>query len=73
LVLIAISFIFGPLRSASMGSRVFTAVSLGLVVTIVQRLLQEVSLVYRLPPLSAVLFPILLCMLVGILLLRRRV
>lgn len=73
LVLIAISFIFGPLRSASMGSRVFSAVSLGLVVTIVQRLLQELSLVYHLPPLSAVLFPIVLCMLAGILLLQRRV
>lgn len=72
LVLVAISFIFGPLRSASMGSRVFSAISLGLVVTIVQRLLQELSLVYHLPPLSAVLFPILLCMLAGMTLLQRR-
>jgi lipopolysaccharide export system permease protein len=72
LVLVAISFIFGPLRSASMGSRVFSAVVLGLVVTLVQRLLQELSLVYHLPPLSAVLIPILLCFVAGVMLLQRR-
>ena len=72
LVLVAISFIFGPLRSASMGSRVFSAISLGLVVTIMQRLLQELSLVYHLSPMSAVLLPIVLCMLAGMLLLQRR-
>lgn len=73
LVLMAISFIFGPLRSASTGSRVFIAVSLGLAVTILQNLLQRLSLVYHLPPLSAVLVPILLSLLAGTLLLRRRV
>lgn len=72
LVLVAISFIFGPLRSASMGSRVFSAISLGLIVTILQRLLQNLGLVYHLPPLSTVLFPILLCLLAGLLLLQRR-
>ena len=72
LVLVAISFIFGPLRSASMGSRLFSAISLGLIVTIVQRLLQNLSLVYHLQPLAAVLLPIVLCLLAGIVLLRRR-
>ena len=72
LVLVAISFIFGPLRSASMGSRVFSAISLGLIVTILQRLLQNLGLIYHLPPLSTVLFPILLCLLAGLLLLQRR-
>lgn len=72
LVLVAISFIFGPLRSASMGSRVFSAISLGLIVSLVQRLLQNLSLVYHLPALAAVLFPILLCLLAGLMLLRRR-
>jgi lipopolysaccharide export system permease protein len=72
LVFVAISFIFGPLRSASMGSRVFSAVTLGLLATILQRLLQNLSLVYQLPALLAVLLPILLCLLAGALLLRRR-
>jgi lipopolysaccharide export system permease protein len=73
LVLIAISFIFGPLRSASMGSRVFTAICLGLTVTILQRLLQSLSSVYDFSPLLAVLLPIVLCLLAGVGLLKRRV
>jgi lipopolysaccharide export system permease protein len=72
LVLLAISFIFGPLRSASMGSRVFSAICVGLLFTILQRLAQNVSQVYHLPPLWAVLVPILLCLLCGLLLLQRR-
>lgn len=73
LVLLAISFIFGPLRSATMGSRVFIAICLGLVVTIGQKLLQNLGLVYHMPPLSTVLLPILLSFLIGIVLLNRRV
>lgn len=72
LVLLAISFIFGPLRSASMGSRVFIAISVGLVFTILQRLAQNVSQVYHLPPLWAVLVPILLCLGFGLAMLQRR-
>lgn len=71
LVLLAISFIFGPLREATMGSRVFTAICFGLGFTIVQRLLHSVSLVYQFEPLVAVLLPILLCALLGLALLRR--
>ncbi len=72
LVLVAVSFIFGPLRSASMGLRVFSAICLGLAFTLIQKLLQNLSLVYHLPPLLAVLLPILLCMLVGTVMLQRR-
>lgn len=72
LVLLAISFIFGPLRSASMGSRVFIAISVGLLFTILQRLAQNLSQIYHLPPLWAVLLPILLCALLGMVLLQRK-
>ena len=73
LVLVAISFIFGPLRSSSMGLRVFSAICLGLTFTIVQKLFQQLSLVYHLPPLSAVMLPISACFLAGVVLLQRRV
>ena len=73
LVLVAISFIFGPLREATMGSRVFTAVCFGLVFIIVQRLLNTVSLVYQFNPFFAVLVPIAVVGFVGIYLLRRAV
>lgn len=73
LVLLAISFIFGPLREATMGSRVFTAISIGLGFTILQRLVHTVSLVYQFSPLLAVLVPLVLCGLCGLALMRRAV
>lgn len=71
LVLIAISFIFGPLRSVTMGQRVFTGVLFGVVFEIAQRLMGPSSLVFGFSPLFAVLVPILSCMGVGIYLLKR--
>ena len=71
LVLLAISFIFGPLRQATMGSRVFTAISFGLVFTILQNLVHSMSLVYQFAPLGAVLLPLVLCAGLGLYLLRR--
>lgn len=71
LVLLAISFVFGPLRSATMGSRVFVAIAIGLGFTIVQRMLGPASLLYGFSPVLAVLLPILLCLIIGAMLLRR--
>lgn len=71
LVLVAISFIFGPLRTATMGSRVFTAICFGLAFTILQRLMHNFALVYQQPPLLAVLLPLLLSGLLGLVLFRR--
>lgn len=71
LVLIAISFIFGPLRSVTMGQRVFTGVIFGVVFEIVQRLLGPSSLVFGFPPMLAVLLPILCCIGLGLYMLNR--
>ncbi len=71
LVLLAISFIFGPLRQATMGLRLFTAICFGLSFTILQNLVHTTSLVYRFPPLAAVLLPLVVCALLGVVLLRR--
>jgi lipopolysaccharide export system permease protein len=71
LVLVAISFIFGPLREATMGSRVFTAICFGLAFTILQRLMHNIALVYQLPPLLAVALPLLLTGLLGLYFFRR--
>lgn len=73
LVLVAISFIFGPLRDSTMGSKLFVAISFGLLFVILQNLINTVSLVYQLPPLGAVLLPIALSALIGGWLLRRAV
>ncbi|KFX69798.1 permease [Pseudomonas taeanensis MS-3] len=71
LVLMAISFIFGPLRSVTLGQRVFTGVLVGFVFSIAQDLLGPSSLVFGFSPLLAVLIPAAICALAGIGLLRR--
>jgi lipopolysaccharide export system permease protein len=71
LVLMAISFIFGPLRSVTLGQRVFTGVLVGFVFRIAQDLLGPSSLVFGFPPLLAVLIPATICGVAGFWLLRR--
>ncbi|WP_027895949.1 LPS export ABC transporter permease LptG [Zestomonas thermotolerans] len=71
LVLMAISFIFGPLRSVTLGQRVFTGVLVGFVFRIAQDLLGPSSQVFGFPPLLAVLIPSAVCALAGLWLLRR--
>lgn len=71
LVMIAISFIFGPLRQVTMGFRIFTGVIVGIVFRTSQDLLGPSSLIFGFSPLIAVLLPIVVCALVGYVLLRR--
>lgn len=71
LVLMAISFIFGPLRSVTLGQRVFTGVLVGFIFQIAQDLLGPSSLVFGFSPLLAVLIPTGICTLAGFWLLRR--
>lgn len=71
LVLIAISFIFGPLREVTMGQRIFTGVVFGIGFRLLQSLLGPSSIVFGFAPLIAVLLPIVLCLLLGVVLLRR--
>jgi lipopolysaccharide export system permease protein len=71
LVIIAISFIFGPLREVTTGFRIFTGVIVGIVFRTSQDLLGPSSLVFGFSPLIAVVVPIVICLLVGIVLLQR--
>lgn len=71
LVLIAISFIFGPLREVTMGQRIFTGVVFGVVFRLVQDLLGPSSVVFGFAPIIAVLVPIIFCLLLGVYLLNR--
>ena len=71
LVLIAISFVFGPLRDATMGFRIFIGVLVGIGFKILQDLLGPFSIVFGFPVVFAVVAPIVLCLLVGLYLLRR--
>ena len=71
LVLLAISFVFGPLREVSMGARVFSALGIGLVFTILQRMMEPATLLYGFSPVMAVLAPMLVCALAGFYFLRK--
>jgi lipopolysaccharide export system permease protein len=71
LVLVAISFVFGPLRDGTLGFRIFAGVMTGVLFRLSQDLLGPASLVYGFSPLYAALAPIALCVLVGLYLLRR--
>ena len=71
LVLLGISFVFGPLRESTMGFRIFIGVVVGVGFRIIQDMLGPFSIVFGFPPLLAVLLPVLFCVLVGLMLLRR--
>lgn len=73
LVMIAISFIFGPLRQVTMGQRIFSGVIVGIIFRTTQDLLGPSSVIFGFSPLIAVLLPILVCTFLGILLLRRSI
>jgi len=71
LVLVAISFIFGPLRSVTMGFRIFCGVLVGIVFRTSQNMLGPASVIYGFAPFLASLIPVTICVVVGIVLLRR--
>ncbi|MBB6522299.1 LPS export ABC transporter permease LptG [Pseudoteredinibacter isoporae] len=71
LVLIAVSFIFGPLRETTMGYRIFTGVLVGIIFRTSQDLLGPSSLVFGFAPVIAVAIPIVICAVIGLLLLRK--
>ena len=71
LVMMAISFIFGPLREVTTGLRVFTGVIVGIVFQTMQDMLGPSSVVFGFPPFIAVMVPILASFLLGWLLLKR--
>ncbi|MBM6552221.1 LPS export ABC transporter permease LptG [Marinomonas ostreistagni] len=72
LVIVAISTIFGPLRSSTMGARIFSGVLIGLTFQNTLYMTGRFSLVSSLPPLVGILVPILVCFGIGLYLLKRR-
>ena len=71
LVFVAISFVFGPLREATMGMRVVTGLIIGIAFKFLQDLLSPASLVFGFWPIVASLIPISICLVSGYYLLKR--
>ena len=68
---LAISFVFGPLRSVTMGARVMAGVVTGLGLHYGQDFVGQLSIVYGLPSVIAALLPFIFCMVLGVWALRR--
>ncbi|WP_025732307.1 LPS export ABC transporter permease LptG [Carnimonas nigrificans] len=71
LMLVAVSFVFGPLRTKTAGTRIFIGIVVGLCVKYLQDLLAPASVLLGFSPLWSVLLPIIVCYLVAFYLLRK--
>jgi len=60
MLLVALSFIFGPLRSVSMGARIMMGVVTGILFFICNEVLGSLSLVYQFPPVIGAISPSIL-------------
>ncbi|RLT95326.1 LPS export ABC transporter permease LptG [Ketobacter sp.] len=71
MVFIAISFVFGPLRSVTMGQRIMAGVIVGLLFHYAQQFLGHVTIIFSLTPFMAAMVPLVVSFGVGVYLLRR--
>ena len=71
MVMIAVSFIFGPLRQVSMGLRMTAGILAGLAFHYGQQFFGHMSLVFDASPMWAALAPAIICLAAGVVLLQR--
>jgi lipopolysaccharide export system permease protein len=71
MMVLAIPFIFGPLRSSTMGSKLLTGAIIGFSFHIMNRFLGAISQVYQLSPILAAIGPTCLFVILGLYLMRR--
>ncbi|MBW5811529.1 LPS export ABC transporter permease LptG [Yersinia kristensenii] len=72
MMLMALSFIFGPLRSVPMGVRVVTGIFFGFVFYVLDQIFGPLSLVYSIPPVIGALLPSIFFLLISVYLLLKR-
>jgi len=71
MVLLSVSFVFGPLRSVSIAHRVLTGVLIGIGYHLFSQTFAYLGLVIKLNPAFTALMPTLLAMLLAVILIRR--
>ena len=72
MLLVALSFIFGPLRSVTMGARIIMGVVTGIVFHLSDKIFGPIVLVYDLPPILGATLPSVLFIFLAVFLLNRR-
>jgi len=73
MMLLALSFVFGPLRSSSMGAKIMMGVVAGFSYYILDQVLGSMSLVYGVPPYLSAAIPSILVLGIAFYLINRRV
>ena len=71
LILLAASFIFGPMRDQKSGQRIIIGIVLAFGVNIIKSLFESISMVSNMTPFVAVITPIVLILLIGLFLIKR--
>jgi lipopolysaccharide export system permease protein len=72
MLLMALSFIFGPLRSVTMGARTIMGVMVGFTFFIANQVFGQVSLVFQMPAILGAIVPSIAFAMIAMLLLRRQ-
>ncbi|ATO31339.1 Lipopolysaccharide export system permease protein LptG [Dickeya dianthicola] len=72
MMLMALSFIFGPLRSVAAGMRIVIGISFGFLFYVLDQIFGPLSLVYHIPPVLGALLPSALFLFISIMLLLKR-
>ena len=72
MLLLALSYIFGPLRSVSMGARIMMGVGTGILFFLSNEVFGSLSLVYQLPPILGATTPSLLFIALAVYLIKRK-
>ncbi|MBU2883917.1 LPS export ABC transporter permease LptG [Psychrosphaera sp. B3R10] len=72
MLLLALSFIFGPLRSVTMGARIIMGILTGFAFFLFDRVFGSMSLVYQIPPVIGAFSPTLVFSLVALRLLTKK-
>ncbi|MFM2480293.1 LPS export ABC transporter permease LptG [Celerinatantimonas sp. YJH-8] len=72
MMLLALSYIFGPLRSVSMGARLIMGIITGFGFYVLNQVLASLSLVYKLPPVIGAVGPSILFFILALYMINRR-
>ncbi|NIG62819.1 MAG: LPS export ABC transporter permease LptG [Serratia symbiotica] len=72
MMLMTLSFIFGPLCSVPMGIRLVTGISFGFLFYVLDQTFGQLSLVYNMPPVLGALLPIIMFLLISMYMLLKR-
>ncbi len=71
LVILAMSFLFGPMREQKTGQRILMAIGVAFTVDLSQKLLGSISVVSEIPIIASVLLPAILLICISVILLRK--